>query len=101
MPEPGSLVRQGCSQTVDQAPEPGIEGALGDVGRIVPGRGGLAESENLSKNATPFEEWIKARDATFRRRHLIPEMAAYVFDAFDESYEKRRSDTVSALQALA
>jgi len=25
MAEPGSLVRQGCSQTVGQAPEPGIE----------------------------------------------------------------------------
>lgn len=60
----------------------------------------LTESENLSKNATPFEEWIKTRDASFRRRHLIPEMTSYVFDAFDEFYEKRKDSIVKALQGL-
>ncbi|QBH20739.1 DUF262 domain-containing protein [Alcaligenes faecalis] len=60
----------------------------------------LTESENLSKNATPFEEWIKTRDASFRRRHLIPEMTSYVFDAFDEFYEKRKDSIVKALQRL-
>lgn len=52
----------------------------------------LTETENLAKNATPFEEWIKTREASFRRRHLIPEMTSYVFDAFEEFYEKRRSE---------
>ena len=52
----------------------------------------LTDSENLSKNATPFEEWIKTREAAFRKRHLIPEMTSYVFDAFEEFYEKRRSE---------
>jgi len=31
----------------------------------------LTDAENLSKNATPFDEWIKTRDAAFRKRHLI------------------------------
>lgn len=60
----------------------------------------LTESENLSKNATPFEEWIKTRDASFRKRHLIPEMTSYAFDAFDEFYEKRKGSLVKALQGL-
>jgi hypothetical protein len=60
----------------------------------------LTESENLSKNATPFEEWIKTRDAAFRARHLIPEMASYVFDVFDEFYERRRSKIVEVLHGL-
>jgi hypothetical protein len=37
----------------------------------------LTDSENLSKNATPFEEWIQTRDTTFRKRHLIPELPLY------------------------
>lgn len=31
----------------------------------------LTDSENLSKNATPFDDWIRTRDAAFRKRHLI------------------------------
>lgn len=61
----------------------------------------LTDSENLSKNATPFEEWITTRDAAFRKRHLIPEMTSYGFDSFDTFYEKRRSDIVKVLQGLA
>lgn len=60
----------------------------------------LTESENLSKNATPFEEWIKTRDAPFRQRHLIPEMTSYAFDAFDYFYEQRKDGLVKALQGL-
>ncbi|GAB4137523.1 MAG: DUF262 domain-containing protein [Planctomycetota bacterium] len=61
----------------------------------------LTESENLSKNATPFEEWINTRDSTFCMRHLIPEMTSYALDAFDEFYEKRRSKIAEVLQGLA
>ena len=61
----------------------------------------LSESENLSKNATPFEEWIKTRDASFRTRHLIPEMTMYGFDVFDEFYEKRGSRIAKVLRDLA
>lgn len=60
----------------------------------------LADSENLSKNATPFEEWIKTRDASFRTRHLIPEMPTYSLDAFGDFYEERRSLISKALQGL-
>ena len=34
----------------------------------------LTESENLSKNATPFDQWIQTRDVDFRKRHLIPDL---------------------------
>lgn len=60
----------------------------------------LTDSENLSKNATPFEEWIKTRDASFRARHLIPEMTTYGLDAFDEFYEKRKTRISQTLQNL-
>lgn len=61
----------------------------------------LTESENLSKNATPFENWITTRDAAFRGRHLIPEMTSYGFDSFEEFYEKRRKIMVAVLQGLS
>lgn len=61
----------------------------------------LTESENLSKNATPFEVWIETRDAAFRKRHLIPEMESYGFDKFGEFYEERRSKIVEVLHGLA
>lgn len=61
----------------------------------------LTDSENLSKNATPFEEWIKTQDVSFQKRHLIPEMTTYGFDAFDEFYEKRRRLISQKLQDLA
>jgi len=61
----------------------------------------LTESENLSKNATPFEEWVQTRDASFRKRHLIPEMTSYAFDAFEEFCEKRRREITRVLQGLA
>ncbi len=60
----------------------------------------LTASENLSKNATPFEEWIKSRDDSFRIRHLIPEMATYTLDAFEDFYEKRKSLISRALRDL-
>jgi len=44
----------------------------------------LTDSENLSKNVTPFDEWITTRDAAFRKRHLIPDLFAYSFDSFEE-----------------
>lgn len=61
----------------------------------------LTESENLSKNATPFDEWIRTRDASFRKRHLIPEMTSDAFDAFEEFYGKRKEKIIRVLQGLA
>ena len=47
----------------------------------------ISDAENLSKNATPFKEWIDTRDAGFRARHLIPELPSYGFDWFEEFFK--------------
>ena len=60
----------------------------------------LTESENLSKNATPFEDWIQTRDADFHKRHLIPDLDSYGFDFFDEFSNARRKLIVRALKEL-
>jgi hypothetical protein len=60
----------------------------------------LTESENLSKNATPFDEWIQTRDAAFRRRHLIPDLPTYGFDSFEEFSKARTALIVAALKKL-
>lgn len=61
----------------------------------------LTESENLSKNATPFEDWVKTRDTAFLKRHLIPEMASYDLDAFGEFCETRANSIAKALKGLS
>lgn len=60
----------------------------------------LTDSENLSKNATPFDDWIRTRDPEFHKRHLVPEMAAYGLDTFDEFVKGRTELIVAALKAL-
>lgn len=60
----------------------------------------LTDSENLSKNATPFDEWIQTRDAAFRKRHLIPELPTYGFDSFAEFSKARTALIVAALKEL-
>ncbi len=60
----------------------------------------LTDSENLSKNATPFDDWIKTRDIDFRKRHLIPVLDDYGFDYFDEFSIIRRNQIVKALKGL-
>lgn len=60
----------------------------------------LTDSENLSKNATPFEHWIQTRDASFRKRHLIPQMPAYGVGSFEEFSERRAALISAALKAL-
>lgn len=59
----------------------------------------LTESENLSKNATPFDEWIKTRDETFRKRHLIPDMDSYGFNSFEDFFKARTALIVDGLKA--
>lgn len=61
----------------------------------------LTESENLSKNATPFDQWIQTRDTAFRKRHLIPDLTNLGFDSFDEFSKARRTLIVTSLKALA
>jgi hypothetical protein len=60
----------------------------------------LTESENLSKNATPFDEWIKTRDAAFRKRHLIPDIPDLSFDTYLKFTEGRKTLMVKALKKL-
>lgn len=50
----------------------------------------LEETENKSKNATPFEQWIISRDSNFKKRHCIPEIECYDFDCFIEFIEARK-----------
>lgn len=61
----------------------------------------LEDSENKSKNATPFDEWIKSRDANFKARHLIPEMEDYGYDHFMEFIEARRKLIKEAIKKAA
>jgi len=60
----------------------------------------LTDSENLSKNATPFETWLATRDPAFRRRHLIPDLKTYDLDAFESFFDARRQLIVLALRDL-
>lgn len=60
----------------------------------------LTDSENLSKNATPFDKWIQTRDVDFRKRHLIPNLTHYGFDFFDEFINARTILIVNALKGL-
>jgi hypothetical protein len=60
----------------------------------------LTESENLSKNATPFDVWIKTRDEGFRKRHLIPINIEYDFNAFESFFAGRQALIVEKLQSL-
>ena len=61
----------------------------------------LTDSENTSKNATAFDEWLKTRDATYRSRHLIPDLTDYSFDNFEEFFEARRKSIVATLKSLS
>ena len=59
----------------------------------------LTDSENLSKNATPFDQWIQTRDVDFRKRHLIPDLNSYGFDFFEEFSKARTALIKDALKA--
>ena len=61
----------------------------------------LTDSENMSKNAMPFDEWLKTRDATFRAHHLIPDLPDYGFDYFEEFSKARTELIVEALKKLS
>jgi hypothetical protein len=60
----------------------------------------LTESENLSKNAAPFDEWITTRDPKFRTRHLVPELRSYGLHIFQEFSKARQELIVAALKRL-
>ena len=60
----------------------------------------LTDTENSSKSATPFDDWIQTRDAGFRKRHLIPDLPTYGFDSFEEFSKARTALIVAALKNL-
>jgi hypothetical protein len=60
----------------------------------------LTDSENLSKNAKLFEEWIQTRDGAFRKRHLIPDLSSYEMDSFEDFVAGRAALIKERLQAL-
>jgi hypothetical protein len=60
----------------------------------------LTDTENLSKNSTPFKDWITSRDDGFKTRHLIPQMKTYDLDAFEEFIEARRQLLVKQFKAI-
>lgn len=50
----------------------------------------LDDFENKSKNAKPFDIWLKDRDDNFKERHHIPEMNDYSLNHFLEFIQKRK-----------
>jgi hypothetical protein len=79
--------------------EPQVQSYLSHY-NVLPNLQLLTDSENLSKNATPFDEWIQTRDAAFRNRHLIPKLPSYGFDSFEEFVRTRTVLIVAALKAI-
>ena len=67
---------------------------------ILPNLQLLTRSENESKNATPFDDWIQTRDVNFRKRHLIPDLTNCRFDFFEEFSNARAALIVKVLQGL-
>ena len=58
---------------------------------LIPNLELLTDSENLEKNAKPFDAWIETRDADFRGRHVIPKLTTLGFDEFEAFCEARRA----------
>jgi hypothetical protein len=60
----------------------------------------LTDTENLSKNSSPFKDWIKNRDNGFKTRHLIPQLKSYDLDAFEEFIEVRKQLLIKQFKAI-
>lgn len=60
----------------------------------------LTDSENVAKNAAPFDAWLTTRDKAFRSRHLIPDLPSLGFDSFGEFFEARSSAIKDSLRSL-
>lgn len=60
----------------------------------------LTDAENMSKNATPFEQWIQTRDPEFKKRHLIPDIPNYSLDLFEEFLNARKSLILKELKDI-
>lgn len=60
----------------------------------------LTDSENMSKSADAFEDWLKTRDAGFCDRHKIPTIKSYGFGDFDEFIRERTKLITAAFYAI-
>jgi Protein of unknown function DUF262 len=61
----------------------------------------LTDSENIAKNAAPFDGWLRTRDGNYRSRHLIPDMESYELDRFEEFLEARKNLVVAKLKSFS
>lgn len=61
----------------------------------------LTEDENRQKLAKPFEKWVKTRNVSFRRKHLIPKnRTLYSLRQFRKFLEQREQKIRSRLKKL-
>jgi len=60
----------------------------------------LTDSENLEKNSTPFDDWIKTRDKNFKTRHSIPEMESYNLDYFQDFIGQRKKKLTKVFEKI-
>lgn len=58
----------------------------------------LDDSENKSKNASPFDQWIQSRDDNFKNRHHIPQLCDYGFDNFLKFIEARKKLLIKCIK---
>ncbi len=61
----------------------------------------LIAKEDLEKGAKPFDEWLSSRDASFRKRHLIPDDDSLLkFERFEEFLKAREALIAQRLKAV-
>jgi hypothetical protein len=61
----------------------------------------LSLKENEEKAKKPFEQWLRTRDASFRKRHLIPaDDRLLSFNRFEDFIEAREKLITERLQKL-
>ena len=60
----------------------------------------LTDTDNLTKNSIPFDEWISTRDTNFRKRHHIPEMTNYGMDYFEEFIHDRKKQLTTIFRSI-
>ena len=60
----------------------------------------LTDTEDLSKNSTPFNKWIASRDDGFKKRHLIPQLKSYDLDAFEDFVKARKQLLLKQFKAI-
>ncbi|MEW5844324.1 MAG: DUF262 domain-containing protein [Bacteroidota bacterium] len=60
----------------------------------------LSDTENLSKNSTPFDNWILTRDNEFKETHKIPLLEDYSMDNFEKFIFERKEIIKKFFKAL-